>query len=76
MKWTDEITSVIDLTLFQWLVRESARCQQWADYYWDALDYPNEQSVTQALIQEYNDLCDWMDQLETDAEFLYHMRNM
>jgi hypothetical protein len=69
--WRSQITRAEGLSLHQWLVRESIRCKQWADYYWHTLDSDNEATDTQRLIERYNEVCDWLDLLEEDAVTQY-----
>jgi hypothetical protein len=70
--WRSGITIPDDLTFNQWLVREAIRCKEWADYYWHMMDGYNEQTTTQALIDRYTEVCDWLDLLESTPEQLFH----
>ncbi len=69
--WRTGITLPDDLTFYQWLVRESIRSKEWADFYWHSMDGDNELTTTQALIQRYTEVCDWIDMLEVEPDKLY-----
>lgn len=69
--WRAGITIPDDLTFFQWLVRESIRSKEWADFYWHSMDGDNELTTTKRLIERYTEVCDWIDLLEAEPEKLY-----
>jgi hypothetical protein len=71
MNWKTGITNSNNLTLAQWLVRESIRAKEWENFYWIAIDGDNALDITTLYIHEYNEVCDWIDQLESNAEQLF-----
>jgi hypothetical protein len=71
VNWNDEITPNKGVTLNEWTVRETTRLVRWMDYYWDAIDGGNELSVTKELIEKYNEVCDRLDQMESDPYELF-----
>jgi len=69
--WHTDIIDSSDLTMSEFLVRESIRCKEWADWYWSAIDGDNSLDTTERLIILYEEVCDWIDQLEADPEFMF-----
>jgi len=72
MNWQDEITPRTNLTLHQWMVSEAIRSKQWADYYWNSIDEDNSLMVTEEMIKQYNQVCDWIDEISNFPEGAYH----
>jgi predicted kinase len=66
------VISAKGLTLHQWLVREAIRCKAECDVLWDSLDALQPKEEFDATLAEYNAICDWIDELETNAVQLFY----
>lgn len=73
--YTMPIQNIINpegLTLGQWVVREAARSQLEANRLWDSLDALQPIDDYHQQLSQYNEICDWMDELETNPEQCYN----